>query len=70
MMYLIAFSINGCIAEFIKVNPMVAGPISITHVYSVLIIGTTLLVMNWLKKKQQKAQPTVAKPTPHGGKIN
>ncbi|ABR49392.1 prolipoprotein diacylglyceryl transferase [Alkaliphilus metalliredigens QYMF] len=69
MMYLIGFSINRFVIEFFRTNPMVAGPISIAHVYSVLIIMATLVVMNWLKKKQQKTQSTVENPTVHDGKI-
>ncbi|MCC5911734.1 MAG: prolipoprotein diacylglyceryl transferase [Clostridiaceae bacterium] len=70
MMYLIGFSMNRFIIEFFRTNPMVVGSISIAHIYSIAIIGITLLVMNWLKKKQQKTQPTVSKPTPHDGKVD
>jgi len=70
MMYLIGFSMNRFIIEFFRTNPMVVGPISIAHVYSILIIGVTLIVMNWLKKKQQNTQPIVAKPTLYDIKID
>jgi len=70
MMYLIGFSMNRFIIEFFRTNPMIAGPLSIAHVYSILIIGVTLLVMNWLKKRQQKVKVDVENTMLHEIKEN
>ncbi len=49
--YLAGFSINRFIVEFSRSNPIVAGPISIAHLYSLgLILGAVALAI-WLKRR-------------------
>ena len=50
--YLIGFSINRFIVEFARSNPIVIGPITIAHLYSLgLIIGALILGL-WFKARQ------------------
>ena len=50
--YLIGFSINRFLVEFSRTNPLVLGPISIAHIYSIgLIIGALILGI-WFRNKK------------------
>lgn len=53
--YLIGFSINRFIVEFFRVNPLIIGSLSVAHMISLMIIVLTILVMIWLKNKQDSA---------------
>ncbi len=54
--YIIGFSINRFIVEFFRTNPMIFGPISIAHVFSLGIILIAFIGAAWLKKKQENLQ--------------
>ena len=62
MLYVMGFSFNRFIVEFFRTNPMVAGPFSIAHVFSLVMIGAGLIGMRWLQKSSEKTQSTVANP--------
>lgn len=49
--YVIGFSINRFIVEFSRSNPLVFGPISIAHVYSIGLVLGALILGVWLKSK-------------------
>ncbi|SET05859.1 phosphatidylglycerol:prolipoprotein diacylglycerol transferase [Natronincola peptidivorans] len=63
IIYIIGFSINRFIVEFFRSNPLVAGPISVAHMYSLAIVVVALIGMHWLKIRHQKLQSTVANHT-------
>ena len=48
--YIILFSINRGIVEFFRVNPMVGGVISISHILSILMIIGAVIAMFYFKK--------------------
>jgi phosphatidylglycerol---prolipoprotein diacylglyceryl transferase len=50
LLYIILFSINRGIVEFFRVNPMLYGWLSISHLLSILFILTTLVISFVLKK--------------------
>ncbi|ABW18604.1 prolipoprotein diacylglyceryl transferase [Alkaliphilus oremlandii] len=54
--YIVGFSINRFIVEFFRTNPMIFGPISIAHVFSLGIILIAFMGAAWLKKKQENLQ--------------
>lgn len=49
--YLVGFSLNRFIVEFSRSNPIVAGPISIAHLYSLGLLFATVILAIWLKRK-------------------
>ncbi len=49
--YLAGFSLNRFIVEFSRSNPIVAGPISIAHLYSLGLLFATVILAIWLKRK-------------------
>jgi len=61
--YIIGFSINRFIVEFFRINPMIVGPISVAHLFSLGIILVAIIVMIWLNKKQYNPQIAVGNNT-------
>jgi len=61
--YIIGFSINRFIVEFFRTNPMIFGPISIAHVFSLVTILVAIIAIIWLKKKQHNPQLAVGNDT-------
>ncbi|WP_278337083.1 prolipoprotein diacylglyceryl transferase family protein [Clostridium formicaceticum] len=57
--YIIGFSINRFIVEFFRTNPMILGPISIAHLFSLGIILIAVVAMMILKKKYHNLQSSV-----------
>ncbi len=52
ILYMAGFSANRMIVEFFRTNPQVFGPISIVHLFSLIMIVVTLMVGKWLQKKE------------------
>jgi len=61
--YIIGFSINRFIVEFFRTNPMIFGPISIAHVFSLITILVAITVMMWLTKNKHNQQLAVENDT-------
>ncbi|AKL96045.1 prolipoprotein diacylglyceryl transferase Lgt [Clostridium aceticum] len=61
--YIIGFSVNRFIVEFFRTNPMIFGPISIAHLFSLGIILIAIIAMLWLKKKYHNPQSSVGSDT-------
>lgn len=61
--YIIGFSVNRFVVEFFRSNPLIVGPISIAHIYSLGIILIALIAMIWLKRRHQKLQLAVVNNT-------
>jgi len=61
--YIIGFSINRFIVEFFRTNPMIFGPISVAHLFSLGIILVAIIVMIWLNKKQYNPQLAIGNNT-------
>jgi phosphatidylglycerol---prolipoprotein diacylglyceryl transferase len=51
--YIIGFSINRFIVEFIRVNPIVVGPFTIAHVTSFVMILIAILALKLIKSNQK-----------------
>jgi len=56
VLYMAGFSVNRMLVEFFRANPRVIGSFSIAHVFSLLMMTATLMVGNWLQKKELKAE--------------
>ncbi|SCY16817.1 prolipoprotein diacylglyceryl transferase [Alkaliphilus peptidifermentans] len=66
VIYLIGFSINRFIVEFFRTNPLIFGPISIAHIFSVILVIASIGLMIIFKKVHQtplisEANNTIAK---------
>ncbi len=49
--YLVGFLVIRGIVEFARINPMIIGPFSVSHLLSLIGIIFALFIMNYLKKK-------------------
>lgn len=63
IIYIIGFSINRFIVEFFRTNPMIFGPISVAHLFSLGIIVVALIARIYLKKNQHIPQSAVGNDT-------
>lgn len=70
MVYVAGFSFNRMFVEFFRTNPMVAGPFSIAHVYSLIMMAAGVAGFLWLGRSREKTQSTVANDTNTGDQFN
>lgn len=56
MNYIIGFSLNRAIVEFFRANPIVAGPFTVAHVTSFVIIVIALIVNRIIKNRSEMKQ--------------
>ncbi|MBS4041396.1 MAG: prolipoprotein diacylglyceryl transferase [Flavobacteriales bacterium] len=49
--YLVGFSINRFLVEFARSNPIIFGPITIAHVYSLVLIAGAFILGLWFKSR-------------------
>ncbi|WP_026475918.1 prolipoprotein diacylglyceryl transferase [Alkaliphilus transvaalensis] len=63
VIYLIGFSMNRFIVEFFRTNPMVAGPISIAHLYSLGLVAGAIALRWYFQKKDDNPQSNGANAT-------
>lgn len=50
-LYVILFALNRGIVEFFRINPLISGWFSVSHLLSLLFIAVTLISMHFVKKK-------------------
>ncbi|AOY77749.1 prolipoprotein diacylglyceryl transferase [Clostridium formicaceticum] len=56
--YLIGFSMNRFVVEIFRTNPIVFGPITIAHLYSIIMMIGAVLLSLWFKKKDSRRENT------------